>query len=89
MARYLAIGAIPGLSEEAFRSAFDQMKKWRFDRQSWVIKAYKASEQGKLVIECETPERERFERWLANSGWKMDGIYRIDLIHEAGTIWPV
>ena len=89
MARYLAIGAVPGLADEEFRGAFDNFKKWRIDRQSWVIKAYKGSDDGKLVIECETPERSRFEEWLKKTGWQMDGIYQIDLIHEAGTIWPV
>jgi hypothetical protein len=89
MARYLAIGDAPGLDEAEFRGAFDQFKKWRIDRQSWVIKAYLGSDSGKLVVECETPERSRFEAWLKERGWRMDGIYQIDLIHEAGTIWPV
>jgi hypothetical protein len=89
MARYLAIGDAKGLAEDEFRGALDEFKKWRFDRQSWVIKAYLGSSDGKLVIECETPDRARFESWLNDRGWRMDGIYQIDLIHEAGTMWPV
>lgn len=89
MARFLAIGAKPGIKEEEFRGAFDQIKKWRIDRQSWVIKAYLGSETGKMVIECETPERPRFEQWLNNAGWHVDFIYEIDLIHEGGVVWDV
>ncbi len=89
MARYLAIGEKRGIENEEFKGAFDQFKKWRIDRQSWVIKAYLDSESGKMVIECETPERERFEAWLKKTGWEMDSIFRVNLIHEAGTIWPV
>ena len=40
MARFLAVGEVPGLDEGSFRSALDEFKKWRIDRQSWVIKAY-------------------------------------------------
>ena len=89
MARYLAIGDKPGITAEEFRGAFDQIRKWRIDRQSWVIKAYLGSDTGKMVIECETPERDRFEKWLANAGWQVDGIYQIDLIHEGGNVWDV
>jgi hypothetical protein len=89
MARYLAIGEKPGLKEEEFRGAFDQIRKWRIDRQSWVIKAYLGTDSGKLVIECETPERARFEEWLSKAGWQVDAIHQIDLIHEAGTVWDV
>ena len=53
------------------------------------MKAYCDLDQGKVITECETPDRERFEQWLKDTGWKTDGIYRVDLIHEAGSIWPV
>ena len=89
MARFVAIGEMPSLKDEEFRQAFDQFKKWRIDRQSWVIKAYLGSETGKIVIECETPERERFEAWLSRTGWSVDSIDRVHLIHEAGTLWDV
>ena len=89
MARYIAVGEMPELEETKFREAFNEFKKWRIDRQSWVIKAYWGKDHGKLVIECETPERSRFEAWLAKTGWQMNGIYQVDLIHEGGTIWTV
>ena len=46
-------------------------------------------DQGKVITECETLDRERFEQRLRDAGWKSDVIYRVDLIHEAGSIWPV
>ena len=51
MSRYLAVGEMPQISEAEFRDALDAVKKWRIDRQSWVIKAYCNLERGKLVIE--------------------------------------
>ena len=89
MARYLAIGEMPSLDEPQFREALNAHRKWRIDRQSFVVKAYWTRDEHKLVVECETPDKSRFENWLANNGWQVDGIYRVDLIHEAGTIWPV
>ena len=89
MARFIAVGEVPGLNESSFRSALDEFKKWRIDRQSWVVKAYLAEEQGRLVIECETPDRSRFEAWLRKTGWPLQNIYQVNLIHEGGTLWPV
>jgi Zn finger protein HypA/HybF involved in hydrogenase expression len=89
MARFLAIGEVPALSEEQFRQHFDTIRKWRPERRTWMVKAYCNLSEGKVVIECETPERESFEAWLSKTGWKVHDIYRIDLIHEAGAIWPM
>jgi hypothetical protein len=89
LARYLAIGDLPALSEDEFRNALNAHKKWRIDRQSWVIKAYWNREDGKLVVECETPDKARFEEWLQKAGWQMNEIHRVNLIHEGGVIWSV
>ena len=89
MARFVAIGEMPNLTETAFREALDRHKKWRFDRQSWVIKAYMSPDDGKLIVECETPEQSRFEEWLKKNGWPYSEIHRVKLIHEGGTVWPV
>jgi len=89
MARYIAIGEAPGLTEAQFRERFNEVKKWRFDKRSWVVKAYCVLGEGKVVIECETPEKGQFEEWLKKTGWKVNGVYGVNLIHEAGSIWPV
>jgi Zn finger protein HypA/HybF involved in hydrogenase expression len=89
MARFLAIGEMPEITEEQFRQTFDAVRKWRPERRTWMVKAYCNLSQGKVVIECETPEQDSFEAWLQQTGWKVNGIYRVDLIHEAGAIWPV
>jgi hypothetical protein len=46
-------------------------------------------DQGKVVAECEAPDQEQFEKWLAKTGWKISGVYRVNYIHEAAAIWPV
>jgi Zn finger protein HypA/HybF involved in hydrogenase expression len=89
MARFLAIGDMPDITEEQFRQTFDTIRKWRPERRTWIVKAYCSLSQGKVVIECETPEQQSFEAWLQKTNWKVNGIYQIDLIHEAGAIWPM
>ena len=46
-------------------------------------------DDGKLIVECETPEQSRFEEWLKKNGWPYSEIHRVKLIHEGGTVWPV
>lgn len=89
MARFLAIGEMPGITEEQFRQNFDTIRKWRPERRTWIVKAYCSLSDGKMAVECETPEQDSFEAWLQKTGWKVDHICRVDLIHEAGAIWPV
>jgi len=89
MGRFIAVCEKPGITEEEFREAFDRVKKWRIDRRTWIVKAYCDLSTGKLVAECEAPEKARFEEWLKNTGWRMDTIYQVNLILEAGSIWPV
>jgi hypothetical protein len=89
MARFIALAEMSKNNEQQFKQQFDAIRKWRFERQSWVIKAYCNLSDGKLVVECETPNKARFEQWLKNTGWKVNGVYQVNLIHEAGSIWPV
>ena len=89
MSRFIAICAEPSITEEQFRETFDRVRKWRADRRTWVVKAYCNLNEGKVLVECEAPERAPFEEWLRNTGWTVDGVYGVDLIHEAGAIWPV
>ena len=89
MARYMAIGDAPGITEEGFRGALGEIRKWRFDRRGWIIKAYCNVDQGKIVAECEASDQQQFESWLAKTGWKINGVYRVNYIHEAAAIWPV
>jgi hypothetical protein len=89
MARFLAVAEMPDLTEAQFRQAFDSMRKWRPERRTWMVKAYCSLNLGKIVVECETPERSSFEAWLRQTGWEVNDIYSIDLIHEAGAIWPM
>jgi hypothetical protein len=91
MARFVAVSDVPGMTEAQFREALGPVKKWRFGsrRRSWIIKAYCNLDQGKVVVECETPDRAEFEQWLEGTGWKTDDLYPVSFIHEAATIWPV
>ena len=89
MSRFIAICEMPGITDEQFRQTFDRVRKWRPDRRTWIVKAYCDLSDGRLVVECEAPERASFEGWLSNTHWKVDGIYGVDLIHEAGAVWPM
>lgn len=89
MPRFVAIAEMPRITEQQFRQTFDAVKKWRYERRSWVVKAYCSLSDGKLVVECETADRTSFEQWLKNTGWKVSGVYQVNLIHEAGSVWPV
>lgn len=89
MPRYLAVADVPGLTEESFREALTPTRKWRFDRQSWVTKAACDLANGRVFVECESSDQSRFEAWLADRSWRTPHIHEIDLIHEAGTVWPM
>ncbi len=89
MARFVAVSHVPGISEDQFRETLGRVRNWRFERRSWIIKAYCDPDKGAVISECETPERERFVEWLDKTGWKTDEILEVKLIHEAGSIWPV
>ena len=89
MTRFLAIADDPGLSKEKFSDALDRIGKWRFSRRAWIVKAYCLSDPGRTVIECEAPNEEVFSEWLESNGWSGADIHRVDLIQEAGEIWPM
>ncbi|HEX2172853.1 MAG TPA: hypothetical protein VHL09_10465 [Dehalococcoidia bacterium] len=89
MARFVAVSDAPGITADQFRQAFDAIRKWRFDKRAWIVKAYADLNGGKLFIECEARDRGQFEEWLGNTNWQVNAIHEIDLIHEAGTVWPM
>jgi hypothetical protein len=89
MARFVAICEKPGVTDSQFRQCFDRVKKWRPDRRTYVVKAYCNLSEGKLIAECEASEKAAFEEWLKGTGWKVNSLYQVNLIHEAGSIWPV
>lgn len=89
MARFIAIAEKSGLTEEQFRQALNRTGKWRYGKRSWVIKAYCALGDGRLVIESEAPDQAQFESWLSGNGWKAEKVHQVNLIHEGGLIWPM
>ena len=89
MARFVAIHSVPGLTEEKFQEALGEVKKWRPDRRTTILKVYCDLDQGKLVSECEAVEQAQFEHWINDVGWPYDAIYKIDLVHQVGHIWKL
>ncbi len=89
MARFLAVVEAPDLSEERFRAAFGSMRKWRFDRRGWVVKAFCCEVDGKVYVDAEAPDRERFAQWLEQTGWAPKEIHEVGLVFEAGAVWPL
>jgi len=89
MARYFAAIEAPGLTEETFREALGTMRKWRFDKRGWVIKAFCNRAAGKVYVDCEAPDRARVEQWLRDTGWSDFQIEDVDLVFEEGAIWPM
>ena len=89
MARFIAIHSVPGMSEENFREALSEAKKWRPDRRTTILKVYCNLEEGKLVSECESAEQAHFEDWIKQVDWPCDAIYKVDLIHQVGQIWKL
>ncbi len=89
MARFVAVCDVPDLTEAQFRDALGEVRKWRFDRKGWIVKAYCNLDQGKVIAECEAPDRAQFEDWLQRTGWQSGQVYDVSYIHEAASIWPV
>jgi hypothetical protein len=65
------------------------MRKWRFDKRGWVVKAVCTPRNGKIYADAESATRERSERWLAESDWQTERIDEVDLVFEEGLLWPV
>ena len=89
MTRFLAIADEPGLTNEKFSDALDRIGKWRFARRAWIVKAYCLLDPGRVVIECEAPDQASFSEWLEGNGWSGADISQVDLVQEAGEIWPM
>jgi len=89
MPRLMAIATIPGITEEQFRAALDQVRKWRPDPRTTIIRAACSLPEGKIVAECEAIEQAHFEDWLKKAGWQWDAIYKVDLVHQTGNIWKL
>ncbi len=89
MPRFVAVAEAPNLSEESFRAALGTMRKWRFDRRAWIVKAYSSQSDASVVVECEAPNQAQFEGWLRDSGWQARSIKEVELVFEDGTIWPL
>ena len=89
MSRFLAVTTEPKLTDESFKKAFDRTGKWRYGRRAWVIKSYWCAKSSRLVIESEAPDQETFEDWIKEKGWSIEEINQVDLIQEAGLVWPM
>jgi hypothetical protein len=89
MTRFLAMVNVPGITEERFREALDQVRKWRIDPRHTVVRAVCCLGDRKVLVECEGVEQAVFERWLQERGWKPEVVHRVDLVHEGGYIWKV
>lgn len=89
MARFFAVVDAPSNTESQFREALSSMRKWRFDKRGWVIKAFCNQEAGKIYVDAEVPSRERFAQWLQDAGWSSNRIEEVDLVFEGGLIWPM
>mgnify|MGYP001609484332 CR=1 FL=1 len=88
MARFLAVCSQPGVNEAKFKESLGAFKKWRPDRWTFVTKAYACSD-GLVVAECEARQKGDFEQWLKGTGWKVESIHQVDVIHESGQLWKV
>jgi hypothetical protein len=89
VARFLAFHSAPNLTKETFTEALREVRNWRPDPRTTVIKVYYSSEDGKLISECEAARREDFEAWLSSRGWAWDNIYKVSLIAQTGNIWEL
>jgi hypothetical protein len=89
MSRFLAVTTEAKMNEAKFRKAFDRTGKWRYGKRAWVIKSYWCGKSGRLVIESEAPDQETFEDWLNKNDLTVQEIDRVDLIQEAGLVWPM
>jgi len=89
MARFFAVVDASSNAEGQFREALSSMRKWRFDKRGWVIKAFCNEQAKKIYVDAEAPSRERFAQWLQDSGWDTSQIEEVDLVFEGGLIWPM
>ncbi len=89
MARFMAIHNVPNITQEQFQETLDEVKKWRPDRRTTILKVYCNLSEGKLISECESVEQAQFEDWMNEVGWPCEAIYQVDLIHQVGRIWQL
>jgi hypothetical protein len=89
MARFMALHTMPDMTKEKFESALKDVKNWRPDRRTTIVKIYCNLDDGKMVSECEAVEQAHFEDWLKQVGWPYDSIHKVDLVHQVGHIWEV
>ena len=89
MARFIAYHDVPGITRESFQAALGEVKTWRPDRRTTIVKVYCNLAEGKLISECEATEQTNFEHWITQVGWPCNAIYKVDMIHQVGQIWDV
>ena len=89
MARFMAVVDAPGNTEDEFRDTLGSMRRWRFDKRGWVVKAFCNGRSGKIYLDAEAPSRERLDGWLRERGWQSERIDEIDLIFEEGLLFPL
>lgn len=89
MPRFLAIHSVPGITEEEFRHALSEARRWRPDGRATILKVYCDLGRGKLFSECEAPEQAQFEEWIRALGWSYDAIYNVDLVQQSGRFWKL
>lgn len=89
MARFFAVIDAPNDTETRFREALTTMRKWRFDKRGWVIKAFCNEQAKRIYVDAEAPSRDRFAEWLQQSGLRTSQIEEVNLVFEGGLIWPM
>lgn len=89
MSRFVAVVNASADAEQQFREALGSMRRWRFDKRGWVVKAFCNARSGKIYIDAEASSREHLDTWLREAGWRAERIDEIDLIFEEGLLFPL
>ena len=87
MARFMAYHTVPDMTKERFSESLKEVRKWRPDPRTTIIKVCCNLAEGKMVTECDAVDQAAFESWIQQVGWPVDKIYKVDVIAQTGSIW--
>ena len=89
MARWIAIGKVPGWDDLAkFTQENKDTSQWRLDPKCTDTSVF-ALDDGRMIAEYHGPTVAEFETWLQKKGWSVESMTPIKHIAKTGEIWKV
>ena len=89
MARYSAIGKVPGWDDLAkFTEDLKTTAKWRLDARTTITNVIELAD-GRTLAECHANSQADFDAWLEKTGFQVESVTAIKHLAKTGDIWKV